>query len=266
MTPTPPLKVLRIPVAKERLKSLSRDERVLFLLLGYVSNQIAMLQKLVVFSLNTRSDTEPERHASGAQSAMLVRMLVGAVNEAWLLVERRFISNPIGKVYLPALDAGGQNALTTLKRQFGDSNLLATIRNNFAFHHPKSDEVEDAFRTAADDPGLDEAWCFYFSQHGYNTMFLLSDLIIVQGIFRAAGIQDFAEGQQRLIKELTDAANNLLEFAKSFTKAVWLKHVGDEIICDKVFDVANAPIVDDVTLPFFVTLPEAPPLGPEIGI
>lgn len=229
-------------------------------------NQIAMLQKLVVFSLNTRSDTEPEQHASGAQSEMLVRMLVGAVNEAWLLVERRFISNPIGKVYLPVLDAGGQNALTTLKRQFGDSNLLATIRNNFAFHHPKSDEVEDAFRTAADDPGLDEAWCFYFSQHGYNTMFLLSDLIIVQGIFRAAGIQDLAEGQQRLIKEVTDAANNLLEFAKSFTKAVWLKHVGDEIICDKVFDVTNAPIVDNVTLPFFVTLPEAPPLGPEIGI
>ncbi|KYG97525.1 hypothetical protein [Bradyrhizobium sp. DOA1] len=40
---------------------------------------------------------------------------------------------PIGKVYLPLLDIGGQNALTTLKRQFGDSNLLATIGNNFAF-------------------------------------------------------------------------------------------------------------------------------------
>lgn len=114
-----------------------------------------------------------------------------------------------------------------------------------------------------EDTGLDDGWCFYFSQHG-NTMFFLSDVIIIQGIFRAAGIQDFAEGQHKLIKEVTDAANGLLEFAKSFTKAVWLKHFGNEILCDNVFDVVNAPVIDDVAIPFFVTLPEAPPLGPDI--
>ncbi|TWA98974.1 hypothetical protein FBZ96_105653 [Bradyrhizobium stylosanthis] len=70
-----------------------------------------------------------------------------------------------------------------LKRQFGDSNLLATIRNNFACHHPKSDDVQDASCTAADDQRFDEPWCFYFSQHGYNTMFIQSDLIISQGFF-----------------------------------------------------------------------------------
>ncbi|KYG97524.1 hypothetical protein [Bradyrhizobium sp. DOA1] len=86
-------------------------------------------------------------------------------------------------------------------------------------------------------------------------MFILSDLIIIQGIFRTVGIQDFADGQRRLIKEVTDAANNLLEFAKSFTKAVWLEHFDDKIICDRLFDVVHAPIVDDLTLPFFVTLP-----------
>lgn len=75
------------------------------------------------------------------------------------------------------------------------------------------------------------------------------------GIFRAVRIQDSVDGQRRLIKEVTDAANNLLEFAKSFTKAVWLKHFGDEIICDRLFDVVHAPIVDDVILLFFVTLP-----------
>lgn len=108
MAPAPPLKVLRIPIPKDRLKALPSDERVLFLLLGYVSNQIAMLQKLVVFSLNTQPENEPDQYATGAQSEMLVRMLVGAVNEAWLLVERRFTSNPIGKEYLPLLDQGGQ--------------------------------------------------------------------------------------------------------------------------------------------------------------
>jgi len=49
MTALQPFKVLRVPIAKDRIRALSRDERVLFLLLGYVSNQIAMLQKLVIF-------------------------------------------------------------------------------------------------------------------------------------------------------------------------------------------------------------------------
>lgn len=266
MTSFQPLKVLRIPIPKDRLTALARDERVLFLLLGYVSNQIAMLQKLVVFSLNTQPVGEPDQYATGVQSEMLVRMLVGAVNEAWRLVESRFISNPIGKQYSSLLDAGGQQALLALKRQFGSSNLLATIRNNYAFHHPKSDEVEEAFQMVAGDQGLNDGWCFYFSQHGYNTMFFLSDVIIIQGIFRAAGIQDFAEGQRKLIKEVTDAANNLLEFAKAFTKAIWVRHFGSEIICDKVFDVTNAPIIDEVSIPFFVTLPETPPLSQDIGI
>jgi hypothetical protein len=266
MTAVQPLKVLRIPIPKDRLRALSPDERVLFLLLGYVSNQIAMLQKLVIFSLNAEQNSEVDQHTTGVQSQMLVRMLVGAVNEGWRLVERRFIANPTGKEYSPLLDAGGRASLLALKRQFGSSNLLTTIRNNYAYHHPKSDELEEAFKLAADDTGLDEAWCFYFSQHGFNTMFFLSDVIIIQGIFKSAGIDDFVEGQEKLIKEVTDAANHLLEFSKSFTKAIWLKHFGNEIFCDKVFDVSNAPLIDHVSIPFFVTLPEAPPLGLDIGI
>jgi hypothetical protein len=39
-------KVIRIALPKEQLQKLSADERSLFLLLGYVSNQINTLWKL----------------------------------------------------------------------------------------------------------------------------------------------------------------------------------------------------------------------------
>lgn len=52
------LKVYRIPIPKDRLRAMPKDERVLFVLLGYASNQISMLQKLLTFAINRTPDAE----------------------------------------------------------------------------------------------------------------------------------------------------------------------------------------------------------------
>jgi hypothetical protein len=78
------IQVYRIPVPKERLGAMAKNERVLLLLLGYVSNQL---------------------------SIMLVRPTVGALNEAWELVRTRFIETTMAKDYLNLLDASGQGSL-----------------------------------------------------------------------------------------------------------------------------------------------------------
>ena len=46
------IQVMRIPMAKTKLAALPKDERVLLFLLGYVSNQTMMLEKLMLFSGN----------------------------------------------------------------------------------------------------------------------------------------------------------------------------------------------------------------------
>jgi hypothetical protein len=130
------IKLLRIPVPKDRLRLLSKDERVLLILLSYTANQIAMMEKILIFSLDKDPATETERYLEGAQSQMLVRILIGVVNEAWNLVSTRFVRNQIGQQYMRLLDAGGQTSLSRLKRQFGSSNLLPKIRNTYSFHHP----------------------------------------------------------------------------------------------------------------------------------
>jgi hypothetical protein len=104
------LKVYRIPIPKDRLRAMPKDERVLFVLLGYASNQISMLQKLLTFATNRTPDAELEQHATGAQTQMLVRLMVGALNEAWEMVRTRFIETPMAQSYLPVLDADGQKA------------------------------------------------------------------------------------------------------------------------------------------------------------
>jgi len=46
------IQVMRIPMVKTKLAALWKDERVLLFLLGYVSNQTMMLEKLILFSGN----------------------------------------------------------------------------------------------------------------------------------------------------------------------------------------------------------------------
>ena len=150
------IQVYRIPVPKERLRAMPKDERVLLLLLGYVANQVSMLQKLLTFATNRTPAEELEQHASGAQTQMLVRLTVGALNEAWELVRTRFIENTMAQDYLNPLDPAGQEAFTALKRQFSGSNLLNKIRKNYAFHYPYSDDVEIRI---ADGARLDQV-CF----------------------------------------------------------------------------------------------------------
>jgi hypothetical protein len=112
------IQVYRITVEKERLRAMPKDERVLLLLLGYASNQLSMLQKLLIFATNITPMKELEQHVTGAQTQMLVRLTVGALNETWELVRTRFIETKISRDYLNRLDSGGRKAFEALKQQF----------------------------------------------------------------------------------------------------------------------------------------------------
>lgn len=176
------IQVYQIPVPKDRLRAIPKDERAFLLLLGYAANQLSMLQKLLMFSSNKIPPNELEQQLSSAQTQMLVRYIVGVLHETWLLIERHYISNPLGRDYQSRIDSGGQQALSNLRRQFGSSNLLSKVRNNISFHYPKIDDVEAAFEAACNDFDLDDHWNLYFSQYGFNSFYFLSDLIIIHGI------------------------------------------------------------------------------------
>ena len=105
------IEVYRIPIPKDRLRALPKDERVLLLLLGYVSNQVLMLQKLLIYATRLDPKDEVEQHATGVQTQMLVRIAVSAAFEAWRLIETRFLSNPLAKDYMGRLDRDGLQAL-----------------------------------------------------------------------------------------------------------------------------------------------------------
>jgi hypothetical protein len=69
-------------VRADQLRAIPADERNLLLLASHAINQITVLRKVLIFSLNYESDSEIENTLSAGQSQTILRFLFGALAEA----------------------------------------------------------------------------------------------------------------------------------------------------------------------------------------
>ncbi len=252
--------ILKIKVSKDKLFAMPANERALFILLGYAANQITLFSKLVLFSTNKTPDDEVESTLSGAQTQMLLRVVVGVLHETWVkIITNRFLKSPLQKDYLPLLDQGGRNALDALNKLFGESNLLSKIRNSYAFHHPFDADIEAACALAAANPEFDSEWNWYFSVSNFNSFYFMSEFIILHRILREIGEQDLIAAQQRLMVEVQTALNEITTLIMALTSVIWRKHFGDEFLAEVCAKLPpDAPNLFEFWLPFFVEVPDGP--------
>jgi len=170
------LDILRMDVTKDLLRKMAKEERCLFLALGHASNQVNALWKLVIVLTNGDENDPVKPRLEGAQTQIFVRLTIGAMWEAWRLVEDRFLRRPLGREFLPTLDRPASDALDRLKKRFGKGSGLSTIRNNYAFNHPAVEAIDAAFEKAASESDSEQAdWAAYFNKALLNTFFFVSD-------------------------------------------------------------------------------------------
>jgi hypothetical protein len=253
---TPMLHVLQLPMTREILGKMTVEERSAFLLLGYASNQVNALWKLVIIATNETPENPIEQRVTGAQTQIFVRLTIGAMHEAWLLVERSFLKNKIGREWASSLDADAQAALERLKKRFGKSNPLSDVRNNFAFHHPKLEQMEAAYQLAAKAASEDIDWSVFFQQGLLNTSFFVSDFVLVHGIVDILGESDVNQANEKLLNPLHAIALDISEVTFGFAKLLFQKYINEhELVMNVVAHIKDAPDIDKLRLPFYVQTP-----------
>jgi len=250
------LDILRVPMPKETLAKMTPEERSLFLLVGYASNQVNLLWKLVTIATNHTPNDPVEQRVSGMQTQILVRLTVGAMWETWLLVERGFLKSKVGKEFTALLDNEATAGLNRLKERFGVSNILAAVRNSYAFHYPTMEQMEAAFHFASSEDSEDLDWSVFFNKALLNTFFFVSDYVLVHGISGTLKESDVIVAHQKLLRELAPIAHDLSEFTFGFSKAIFQKYVhSEELEMTVVAKVMDAPNINDVRLPYYVETP-----------
>jgi hypothetical protein len=86
--------------------------------------------------------------------------------------------------------------------------------------------------------------CFFSPISPISSLFKVSP--------KSQGKPDLEAAQKKLVGEVSRASSNLVEFARAFAAAAWLRHFGEEMIAKDMVAVTDAPDIDDVWLPFFV--------------
>ncbi len=254
------IEIFRIPISKAQLRAIPADERNLLLLASHAVNQLSILRKILIFSLNYDSDSEIENTLSAGQSQTILKFLFGALAEAWEMVKRPVNQKLIGKDYIGVIEAEGVTAYNVLKQHFGESNLLHKLRNTIAYHHPAAQELEAAF----EDVPEDEDWAWYPSDTINNSFYLASDMVISAGILRATGKTDTAEAFAKIMDEVMSVSNEMTDFFLYLMRAIVSRHLGDHVLSPRIgtgTKIANAPNLYKFAIPFFTVRndDQAPP-------
>ena len=254
--PSEHITIVKVPFNKQQLMAFTKEERALVVLLGDAANQLTVFWKLVYFSTNEDANQVDRSHqiVQGGQTQILVRQTVGVAYEAYELIRTRYLATSVGKEFQDRLSPEGKDALERLKKYFGSKNPIYTIRNHFAFHHPETVDVESDFQSAMADKDLDEEWNWYLTTQNINTFYFLSDLVISQGMARAAGFREITEGHRRVMQDLSQVVSWIGTFVQAYFYAAFGKYNND---LPAVVDArVKGTFSNQVIIPYYIVEPQ----------
>jgi len=144
-------RLVAVRFTKAQFMALSLRERELLIRLGLAQNDVLMIQRMwgAIYYRNPKTVWATEAHA--VQQVALLLILVGKLFEALEVFRLYFNSQPFSRTYLAKFDDRQKSAVSVLKRALGSGEILAAIRNDFAFHYHKTGHLSRFMRSWPDD-------------------------------------------------------------------------------------------------------------------
>ncbi len=239
------MKLLKVEIPKSILDTIPEEEVVFFVQCGNMLNDISMLQKLSIFSMNNDKPTDTERTAQILQTMGLLRLQAGKLKEGWELLQKHFFAAKVSKQYDPLFDEKEQKALKSLTTYFGRPNIIFQIRNEFAFHYPSKDTIVKALKAVPDS----EVFEVFLSEHFGNCVFSMSNALTTLSILKLTKCSDVQKAMYKWVNEIRKVSQLFGEFLGGCIRVFARRH-SDFKYLD--VEIPEPPDVNEVTLPYFI--------------
>jgi hypothetical protein len=185
--------LIHITVDQARLKGANHRLRNQFVGCMHVHNELTILNRLLMFTMNDTSNGELHNSAQSVQMWCMLQLLAAKLFETWKMLTERFLrSNPPDVV--ARLEPAHQESLQWLTNYFGNEppfkdSALKIIRDKTAFHYDRLNLSEAANNLAAGENSL------YLAKHPANTLYYMGSAVVFRAIFAMiAGKADSAAG------------------------------------------------------------------------
>ena len=238
--------IKKIKISNKKLKAFPADEQTLLILLGHLSNELALLHKLWIFTHPNAEDKDIARKVRVSQLMLVLRLYIGKLLEGWLLLEKIYFKSGLARKYDALLSKEGKEALEAIKRYFGSSNVMYKIRNSYAFHY-------DAAKMKPQLEMHDDEHDFFIFIEGTfaNDHYNMSEEIISKGMFSGIASTE-EESIKKVVQETLDVSKAIMAFTAYCMVAVFDQNLAHGEYTLEEVDIGEPPMIDDIDIPAFV--------------
>lgn len=239
------MKLIKAEFPKKHLDQLSKEEKVFFVQLTHLLDELSILSKCVIFASNAIEVKQGvEKTAQRMQALFFIRILAGKIYEGWQMFRASYFSSQLSQKYDKLLSNSASESIEELKRYFAKKNLIHEIRNKYAFHYDLKN-VEDQLNRITQDETLD----MLISEHQGNSLFSFSDAIINFSILSFINSKDQQEAMDILVEEvILKVCKWFQRFGYGFVEIIIKKF---EFDCIEI-ELKDVLPIEDVKLPYFV--------------
>lgn len=241
----------KILISREKLSSIPKSERLFFIEIGNLLNEMNTLQK-VIFIAGKHTEEPLERRGRNLQALFFVRILAGKLSEAWELLRRDFFGAKLSQEYETRMDAEAKKSLETLKSYFSRQNLIHRIRNDFAFHYSSPEDLQSQLDTVPTEEVFE---LLLAPEHG-NCLYSMSDVILNFSLLKAVhpdlnpvDPDDVSRAMDKVLGETFHVTRQFLDFLGECLVIIADRYLG---LRSEPVEVRNPPVLQDLSLPYFV--------------
>jgi hypothetical protein len=249
-------RIFAVRFTKAQFMSLSLAERELLIRIGLAQNDLLMMQRLwgALYYRSPTSVAAADAHA--VQQVTLLLVLVGKLYEALETFRTGFLSIELSRRYLAKFNERQREAVNVLKRALGTSQLIARVRNDFAFHYHKSGRLSRFMTSWTNDRLL----TMYFADPDANTLNAYAAEPFLRALMRRTGRRT----PTAALRHIQNTAAKIIAAHSTFVGAVQLaalrsmfngNHRPEEL------DIGEDEYLphDQFRMPFFAGIPSRPP-------
>lgn len=259
MSNTP--RIYKATLDKAWLESLPSEDRVFFLTLAHILNEINGLYKLVYWTRDIFSESDLLVLGQLTFSRIAIITLVGKLKEAneFLKNYNSFVKqNENFKKYNTNMSQKGKDAIGNIHTYFGRKNFVDDVRD-LTFHYPKPKKEEN--RKIVDDgfsSVLPEELTLYLGKDdSSNDLYYFAEVAFARALYKLVDDSDIISAMKKLRKESIEVAGWFRQFGHEFIVAFLNEH-GKPVWQEFAEEIELPPLksFSDIQIPWFTDISE----------
>lgn len=236
--------------SKADLDKTPDKERLFYLMLGSVANDMALLNKALLASLESNDfGNKIANQGNSTTAVFILRMLSGRLVEAYKLTSNA--SKMIKAQYEADLSPEAKDGFYAILRYFARKrSLLLNVRDQMAFHH-LHEFVEKAYQSLDESHELGD----YMHEAVGNTLYYTAEILHYETLKNLSGL-NHEEAIKCWVDDAIEQSKNFGIFLHGFALVFAKRHLPHSV--DNLANEAEAvPVIDFCNLgqPFFTLLP-----------